>query len=127
MRKNDIVKIDHHPKVDTFGKIELIKVLENNIKNNVYDKISTQKIIGFVNSFVNGPVEYDDKNNVILSANMGAVKMLEKAASAKPIIPIKLAISAFSSPRIRGFEIFSGSEDITTSVFSSCSRCIFSA
>ena len=61
------------------GKIELIKVLENNIKNNVYDKISTQKIISFVNSFVNGPVEYDDKNNVILSANMGAVKMLENA------------------------------------------------
>lgn len=59
------------------GKIELIKVLENNMKNNVYDKNSTKKIISFVNSFVNGPVEYDDKNNVILSANMGAVKTFE--------------------------------------------------
>lgn len=63
------------------GKIELIKNsvinkgLENEIK--VYNKIKTRKIINFVNKFVNGPVEYDENNNVILSANMGAVKMLE--------------------------------------------------
>lgn len=63
------------------GKIELIKnsvinkELENEIK--VYNKIKTRKIINFVNKFVNGPVEYDENNNVILSANMGAVKMLE--------------------------------------------------
>lgn len=65
------------------GKIELIKVFNNSIGNEnvieVYDKNTTRNIIGFVNKFVNGAVEYDENNNVILSANMGAVKMLESS------------------------------------------------
>ncbi len=63
------------------GKIELIKKSNNSAENKieVYDKNTTKKIIDFVNKFVNGPVEYDENNNVILSANMGAVKMLENS------------------------------------------------
>ena len=65
------------------GKIELIKVSNNSIGNEnvieVYDKNTTRNIIGFVNKFANGAVEYDENNNVILSANMGAVKMLESS------------------------------------------------
>ena len=60
------------------GKIELVKnsILSKGNKIEVYDKTTTKKIIGFVNKFVNGPVEYDENNNIILSANMGAVKIL---------------------------------------------------
>ena len=76
------------------GRIELNKIIikNNKIKENynqekvkksvetvqVYNEITTRKIIDFVNQFVNGPIEYDENNNVILSANMGAVKMLDK-------------------------------------------------
>lgn len=62
------------------GKIELIKsstTKENEIK--VYDKITTRKLMDFVNKFVNGAIEYNDNNNVILSANMGVVRMSENA------------------------------------------------
>ena len=64
------------------GKIELIKKEKCNFEENkieVFDKNTTKKIIGFVNKFVNGAVEYDNNNNVILSANMGAVKKLENS------------------------------------------------
>ncbi len=62
------------------GKIELIKnsILNKENKSKVYDKNTTRRIVDFVNRFVNGAVEYDENNNVILSANMGAIKMLEK-------------------------------------------------
>lgn len=63
-----------------FGEDGKIKLIKNNIINekiNVYDEVTTKKIIRFVNEFVNGPVEYDENNNVILSANMGAVKVLD--------------------------------------------------
>lgn len=43
----------------------------------IYSKNTTKKIINFVNSFVNGAIEYDDNNNVILSANMGAARCEE--------------------------------------------------
>ncbi len=59
------------------GKIELIKKEKTNFEENkieVFDKTTSRKIIKFVNCFVNGAVEYDENNNVILSANMGAVK-----------------------------------------------------
>lgn len=62
------------------GKIELTKNEKSNFEKNkieVYDKKTTRKIIKFINSFVNAAIEYDESNNVILSANMGAVRMLE--------------------------------------------------
>lgn len=62
------------------GKIELIKNEKSNFEENkieVFDKNTTKKIISFVNRFVNGAVEYDENNNVILSANMGAVKCFD--------------------------------------------------
>lgn len=48
------------------------------IKNiKVYNKTISKRIINFIKSFVNGAIEYDENNNVILSANMGAVCCLE--------------------------------------------------
>ena len=61
-------------------KIELVRndsKQENNKSietRKIYSKNTTKKIINFINSFVNGAIEYDDNNNVILSANMGAVR-----------------------------------------------------
>lgn len=59
------------------GKIELKK--ENNNQNiNVYSEQISRRIINFVRQFVNGAIEYDENNNVILSANMGAIRENEK-------------------------------------------------
>lgn len=71
-----------YTQIDKANKIE--NCYENSTKRKfekieVFSKFTTRKVINFVNRFVNGPVEYDENNNVILSANMGAVKMLENA------------------------------------------------
>ena len=42
-------------------------------KSLVYDGETSKKVINFINSFENGAREYDENNNVILSANMGKV------------------------------------------------------
>ena len=57
-------------------KLNKLEVLKEEI---VYDKETSEKIMKFINSFVNGAIEYSDSNNVILSANMGAVRMLENS------------------------------------------------
>lgn len=59
-----------------------INIKENNKQKGirkVYSKNITKKIINFVNSFVNGAIEYDDNNNVVLSANFAAAKCLENS------------------------------------------------
>ena len=63
--KDNIMDIEKENLGITNGKIEKAKV---------YDKTTSKKIINFVKDFVNGAIEYDDNNNVILSANMGAVR-----------------------------------------------------
>ncbi len=55
------------------GKIELIQQ-DSKENSKVYSKDISNKIINFVNSFVNGAIEYDENNNVILSANMAAIR-----------------------------------------------------
>ena len=60
------------------GSIILNKVSEVNDPI-VYDEETSKKILNFINSFENGAIEYSDNNNVILSANMGAVRMLENS------------------------------------------------
>ena len=58
-----------------------LETIENSEKKRkiVYSKNTTKKIIDFVNSFENGVIEYDENNNVILSANMGAIRELENS------------------------------------------------
>ena len=48
-------------------------------KVNVYDKNTTKKIINFINSFENGAIKYNENNNVILSANIGAVRVAKNS------------------------------------------------
>ena len=61
------------------GKIRLNKLKNEDNKNiNVFSKELTLKMINFIKQFVNGAIEYDENNNVILSANFAAVRELEK-------------------------------------------------
>ena len=59
------------------GKIKLNEIENKDLNTEVLDKVTSKKIINFTNSFINGAIEYDVNNNVILSANMGAVKIEE--------------------------------------------------
>ena len=75
----EIIKEKINKQIRFFGEDGNIKINRLDYVNNeiVYDKNTSEKIIKFINSFVNGAIEYNDNNNVILSANMGAVRMLE--------------------------------------------------
>ena len=50
-------------------------------KLNKYDKVmdfdTSRDILGFVNDFENGALAYDEENQVILSANMGVVEIID--------------------------------------------------
>ena len=54
------------------GKITLEKGKE--VRSNVYSQNLSKDIIGFIDSYQNGAIEYDENNNVILSANFAAIK-----------------------------------------------------
>ena len=54
------------------GKITLEK--EKEVRSNVYSQDLSKDIIGFIDSYQNGAIEYDENNNVILSANFAAIK-----------------------------------------------------
>ena len=54
------------------GKITLEKGKE--VRSNVYSQDLSKDIIGFIDSYQNGAIEYDENNNVILSANFAAIK-----------------------------------------------------
>ena len=55
------------------GSIILKECNSKEEKSLVYDGETSKKVINFINSFENGAREYDENNNVILSANMGKV------------------------------------------------------
>lgn len=79
-RKNEYEKIKEkiNKQIRFFGedgKIELNEIREDNKNIEVFSKSTTKKIINFISLFVNGAIEYDESNNVILSANIGAVKV----------------------------------------------------
>lgn len=87
-RENEYEKMKDkvNKQIRFYGEEVKIKLVRNDSKQennkpieirNIYSKNTTKKIINFVNSFVNGAIEYDDNNNVILSANMGAVRCEE--------------------------------------------------
>lgn len=60
------------------GKIVLTKEKEKCEKiEAVYSKEVTENILGFINSYDNGALEYSDENSVILSSNFAAVKEIE--------------------------------------------------
>ena len=58
-----------------YGDDGIIKLKEINGDFEAFSKETTKRVISFINEYVNGAIEYNENNNVILSANLGRVSI----------------------------------------------------
>lgn len=128
----NIVKIDHHPKVDTFGKVELIDdtassaselVLEiiNNTKLKINDNIAGNLFIGIVSDTNRFLFSTSDKTFSLVSnlihKNKLDIDKLYKQVYSKPLSEIRLMGYIASSLKVdkNGFAYIELDEDIINS------------
>lgn len=128
----NIVKIDHHPKVDTFGKVELIDdtassaselVLEiiNNTKLKINDNIASNLFIGIVSDTNRFLFSTSDKTFSLVSnlihKNKLDIDKLYKQVYSKPLSEIRLMGYIASSLKVdkNGFAYIELDEDIINS------------
>ena len=128
----NIVKIDHHPKVDTFGKVELIDdtassaselVLEiiNNTKLKINDNIAGNLFIGIVSDTNRFLFSTSDKTFSLVSNLIHKNKLdldkLYKQVYSKPLSEIRLMGYIASSLKVdkNGFAYIELDEDIINS------------
>lgn len=62
---------------DFYGDDVEISLKEIESEKKAFSKDTTMKIINFVNSYNNGALKFDENNNVMLSANFGAINEFE--------------------------------------------------
>lgn len=128
----NIVKIDHHPKVDTFGKVEFIDdtassaselVLEiiNNTKLKINDNIAGNLFIGIVSDTNRFLFSTSDKTFSLVSnlihKNKLDIDKLYKQVYSKPLSEIRLMGYIASSLKVdkNGFAYIELDEDIINS------------
>lgn len=128
----NVVKIDHHPKVDTFGKVELIDdnassaselVLEiiNNTKLKINDNIASNLFIGIVSDTNRFLFSTSDKTFSLVSnlihKNKLDIDKLYKQVYSKPLSEIRLMGYIASSLKVdkNGFAYIELDEDIINS------------
>ena len=128
----NVVKIDHHPKVDTFGKVELIDdtassaselVLEviNNTKLKINDNIAGNLFIGIVSDTNRFLFSTSDKTFSLVSnlihKNKLDIDKLYKQVYSKPLSEIRLMGYIASSLKVdkNGFAYIELDEDIINS------------
>ncbi len=128
----NIVKIDHHPKVDTFGKVELVDdtassaselVLEiiNNTKLKINDNIAGNLFIGIVSDTNRFLFSTSDKTFSLVSnlihKNKLDIDKLYKQVYSKPLSEIRLMGYIASSLKVdkNGFAYIELDEDIINS------------
>lgn len=56
-----------------YGNDVEISLREVEVQTKAFSKNMTNRIVNFVNSYINGALKFDENNNVILSANFGAI------------------------------------------------------
>ena len=63
-----------------YGNIDIyLKELEDKEKEErrIYSKEDTKRLLEYISNYKNGPLEYDEEGNVILSANLGRIESFE--------------------------------------------------
>lgn len=73
----EIIKNIMNKQIRFFGDDGKIKLKEINDDLEAFSKETTKRVISFINEYVNGAIEYNENNNVILSANLGRVSIEE--------------------------------------------------
>lgn len=74
-----IVKINEEIKnyLNFFSSGETISLVETNLNDSYIDSKTSKEVIEFVNEFENGALAYDDESQVVLSANMGVIEIID--------------------------------------------------
>ena len=71
----EIIKNIMNKQIRFYGDDGIIKLKEINGDFEAFSKETTKRVISFINEYVNGAIEYNENNNVILSANLGRVSI----------------------------------------------------
>ena len=71
----EIIKNIMNKQIRFYGDDGIIKLKEINGDFEAFSKETTERVISFIKEYVNGAIEYNENNNVILSANLGRVSI----------------------------------------------------